>query len=768
MPVGHRRSLGATRVMPTAIQPDVPSRLRPHQQIELMLAPLDALPSLPAVVVRLIEVTGSDATHLDALVELVESDPELSAAVSVMARRVNGNARQDDVGVPEALRILGSHKARNAILSAYLYRVLMSIDVDSASTLNREAYWKHSVAVACAAELLADALGGPSAPADAFVCGLLHDIGKPALAATLPKSYARVLDAVRQQGACLLDAERAALGFDHTVAGKRLAVLWKLPRRVVESIWLHHQLPDDLPESLESPLTVRIVHLADRLVRQEGIGWSGCAQPAVGGPADCLGIKPAVLERIRRMLPSLIEQALRWITTVDLPVTALSSPATSMTKSELIRPTASLVEDRARRRPHSSGLKVLQRLSGRLGDSDTVAEVCLEVARSVRAELQVGGAIAFCFNRSGTLCYSGFCGPDGHDTRVQTINGHAIHGRLSRVRWSAPSRFAEPVLRYWGSRLVGGELLSLPVIHAGRLIGGVLVAAAVEEAAELQVGDQSAWEAAATTFGLAMSRAVAGSEADKLHEELAEANRRLHAVQARLVRDRSLGMVAKMADGAAHELNNPLAVISGRAQMLLMDTTIPPDRRKALEAIHAHSNECSQIVNDLMDYAKPPPPQAAVVSLADVVQSLRTAFLADASLQPDQLTVELHDASATVFADAAQVSDALQAILINALEAMEPGKAPRITINSRTGGSDDTVVVAIEDNGCGMSAEVLAHALDPFFSHRSAGRGRGLGLSRAYRLIEANGGVLSLESRPGQGTRVEVRLPAGMRAADAG
>ncbi|MCH7719734.1 MAG: HDOD domain-containing protein [Planctomycetes bacterium] len=762
MPVGHRRSLGATRVMPTAIQPDVPSRLRLHQQIELMLAPLDALPSLPAVVVRLIEVTGSDATHLDALVELVESNSHLSAAVAALARELGVHAGRGDVGVRESIRLLGSHRARNAILSAYLYHVLMSLDVTSASTLNREAYWKHSVAVACAAELLADALGGPSAPADVFVCGLLHDIGKPALAATLPKSYARVLDAVRQQGACLLDAERATLGFDHTVAGKRLAVLWKLPRRVVESIWLHHQLPDDLPESLESPLTVQIVHLADRLARQEGIGWSGCAQAvSVDGPADWLGIEPAVLEGIRRILPSQIEQALRWITTVDPQVAAISSPATSMTRSELIRPTASLVEDRPPGRPHSSGLQVLQRLSGRLGDSDTVAEVCLEVARSVRAELQVGGAIAFCFNRSGTLCYSGFCGPDGHDTRVQTITGRPIHGRPSRVRWSAPSRFAEPVLRCWGSRRVGGALLSLPVIHAGRLIGGVLVAATVDEAAELQVGDQSAWEAAATAFGLAMSRAVAGSEADKLHEELAEANRRLHAVQARLVRDRSLGMVAKMADGAAHELNNPLAVISGRAQMLLMDPTIPPGRRKALEAIHTHSNKCSQIVNDLMDFAKPPPPQASVVLLADVVQSLRSAFLADTSLQPDQLTVELHDVSATVYADVAQVNDALQAILVNALEAMEPGKAPRITINSRTGGSDDTVVLAIEDNGCGMSAEVLAHALDPFFSHRSAGRGRGLGLSRAYRLIEANGGVLSLESRAGQGTRVEVRLPAG-------
>ena len=590
MPVVHRRSLGATRVMPTSVQLDVSSRLIPHKQIQLMLAPLDALPSLPAVAVRLIETTGSTATDLDSLVELVESDSHLSAAVATLARQGGVHAGGERVGVREALRSLGSHRVRNAILSAYLYRVLLSIDVDSASTWDREAYWKHSVAVAWAAELLADALVRPRVPVDAFVGGLLHDIGKPALAATLPKSYARVLDVVGRQGVCILDAEQATLGLDHTVAGRRLAVLWKLPRRVVESIRLHHQLPDDLPESLESPLTVRIVHLADRLVGQEGIGCCGCAQPvSVDGPADWLGIEPAVLEGIRRMLPSRIEQALQWMTVVDPHVAASSSPATSVDSSELLRSTTLLVE----------------------------------------------------------------------------------------------------------------------------------------------------------------------------------ANRGLQAGHARRVREQALGMVATMAAGAAHELNNPLAVISGRAQLLLMDSTIPPDRRKSLEAIHAHCDKCSQIVNDLMDFAKPPPPQPSVVRVADVVQSLRSRFLADASLSPDQIAVELHDASATIFADAAQVGDALQAILINALEAVEPGKALQITINSRTGGSDDTVVVAIEDSGCGMSAEVLAHALDPFFSYRSAGRGRGLGLSRAYRLIEANGGDLSLESRPGQGTRVEIRLPVRRRVADA-
>jgi signal transduction histidine kinase len=68
--------------------------------------------------------------------------------------------------------------------------------------------------------------------------------------------------------------------------------------------------------------------------------------------------------------------------------------------------------------------------------------------------------------------------------------------------------------------------------------------------------------------------------------------------------------------------------------------------------------------------------------------------------------------------------------------------------------------VSVEDNGCGMSPDVLDHCLDPFFSHRPAGRGRGLGLSRAHSLAVANGGRLWLESTPGAGTTAFVELPA--------
>jgi signal transduction histidine kinase len=125
----------------------------------------------------------------------------------------------------------------------------------------------------------------------------------------------------------------------------------------------------------------------------------------------------------------------------------------------------------------------------------------------------------------------------------------------------------------------------------------------------------------------------------------------------------------------------------------------------------------------------------------------------------EKLTVSVSDASATVYADPNQLDEILTALVTNALEASGLETA-HLQINSPSRASDETVRILVEDNGIGMTPEVVEHAPDPFFSSRPAGRGRGLGLSRAVRLAEINGGRLWLESTPNVGTIATIELPA--------
>jgi two-component system NtrC family sensor kinase len=108
--------------------------------------------------------------------------------------------------------------------------------------------------------------------------------------------------------------------------------------------------------------------------------------------------------------------------------------------------------------------------------------------------------------------------------------------------------------------------------------------------------------------------------------------------------------------------------------------------------------------------------------------------------------------------DLLRVRHILDELVTNATASAEPGML-HLTVNCQSDPSDDCITVAVEDNGCGMTPDIQAKAFDPFFSHRPAGRARGLGLAKALRLAEGNMARLWLESEPGRGTKAYLRLP---------
>jgi signal transduction histidine kinase len=177
--------------------------------------------------------------------------------------------------------------------------------------------------------------------------------------------------------------------------------------------------------------------------------------------------------------------------------------------------------------------------------------------------------------------------------------------------------------------------------------------------------------------------------------------------------------------------------------------------------IHEQSHRLSEIITELMDFAKPAPPQLAVVDVADLIG--RSTH--DAKMMGDSAdrTVEttLTDVP-PVRVDESQVSAALGELIGNALQAIEPspGKSKGLVeIHAGYDANSGQVVLTITDNGCGMDEQTLKRAFDPFFSAKPAGRRRGMGLAKALRWIEASGGSIRLESQPGQGTRSVILLP---------
>lgn len=214
-----------------------------------------------------------------------------------------------------------------------------------------------------------------------------------------------------------------------------------------------------------------------------------------------------------------------------------------------------------------------------------------------------------------------------------------------------------------------------------------------------------------------------------------------------------LAALAELAAGAGHEMNNPLAVISGRAQLLLRSER-DPQRRRELALIHAQAMRVHEMIADLMLFARPPELRLAACDLSALV----TAVLAEVAPLAEERQVELlHCGRApTVQADAGQLAVALRAMCDNALEALTGGGRLEVSLSPVGEGAQ----IALRDNGPGIDPQVRRHLFDPFYSGRGAGRGLGIGLSKCWRIITRHGGRIEVQSEPGHGAAFLVWLPA--------
>lgn len=223
--------------------------------------------------------------------------------------------------------------------------------------------------------------------------------------------------------------------------------------------------------------------------------------------------------------------------------------------------------------------------------------------------------------------------------------------------------------------------------------------------------------------------------------------------------EKLLETIAQLAAGAAHELNNPLTVISGRAQLMIERASSSTDR-KTWKLIAEQSQRISDIITELMRFAAPAEPDFQQIS----VSALLADAIADFSSlnYPNEKAVKfdksIEGRLPDLRVDPAQVRSVLVELFDNA--ACSVRTTPYIRITAKAAPDSTQVFLQVHDSGPGMDAETLAQVFTPFFSRQRAGRRRGLGLSLAWRYVVNNHGRIWIESQPGQGTTVNVLLPA--------
>jgi two-component system, NtrC family, sensor kinase len=219
-----------------------------------------------------------------------------------------------------------------------------------------------------------------------------------------------------------------------------------------------------------------------------------------------------------------------------------------------------------------------------------------------------------------------------------------------------------------------------------------------------------------------------------------------------------LSALGQLVAGVAHELNNPLAVVMGYAQILSKHKSLEEKVKKDLLKILHESERAAKIVRNLLTFARPREPHMAVVDVNRLVaDALETREIQVHSAQVQVLRKLAPDLPATN-ADADQIEQVLANLMANAIQALDNHLGKRV-IEVTTEKRGDKIRIAVADSGPGIPLQILDRIFDPFFTTKGPGKGTGLGLSICYSIMEEHKGKIWVESEVGKGARFIAELP---------
>jgi signal transduction histidine kinase len=492
--------------------------------------------------------------------------------------------------------------------------------------------------------------------------------------------------------------ERDTFGVELPDLGRRLSERWRCDELVVDATWLHSERTGTLAWVASDAARIGYIQQACELV--EETPWS------LNRPAD-----PG-------RMPS------------DPRLKMIIAEVQSRTGVPFIAADASVHEERACRQVAILRSRLAESYRQRRRSERLLSEISRPDAAATVDEWASSAALAWCAEPEVTAARVVWKSDPG------VAKSSVIEARDGEPLALANNR--EPSL-------------IIPVRAGTRYRGELQVWSAGATAPLIDRMDQSiewrAWQA--------WSELIAASESSEQRLRLIVS---AHREQAELEEERlvslKLDALGEFAGGAGHELNNPLAVIAGRAQ-LLMARTNDAHATKSLKVIQAQVKRAHQILRDLIFVARPPEPRQRMCRPSEILRFCVKEFEEPCVARGVRLVAQLDESVPATWADFDGLRHVGEVLLRNALQATPPGG--KIQVQSVPAGS--AFVWRFIDNGHGIGPEAATHLFDPFYCGRQAGRGLGLGLPRAALIVEQGEGQLQWTSNPGVETVFSVRMP---------
>lgn len=641
----------------------------------------------------------------------------------------------------QALLLLGTDAVKNIAVSAAVFQVFGGAKGDGAFDLKR--FWRHSLSCATMARLIAQKIEY-AAPEEAFLSGLLHDIGRLVLWVNFPREYAQILKS-DPDGKNLSARERERLGVCHAEVGAWMIGQWHLQSFMADALQYHHEPTERIADAL--PL-VKIVFLANCLTMDEtgpgAVGFEVAHRLFGWSRSD---IDPLIAENLEEL-----EEAASSLG-MDIRVTeGEADPGGDQAKEiDLLRSVknVSLLQG------------TLQNLLAAYGQAS--------ILNVVRQGLQIlfnVEDVLFLIRDPETNRLWGREGTEsGKDARIRELSLSVEKRNCLAVRCLEEQRPLDSsgeehsigltIIDDQLIRLLGQEeILCLPMFAHGDPLGVIVLGTKrvqdLKRAGQLDLLNMYANQAALALY------------AENMRQR-----------QANLVQAERLAAASALARKVAHEVNNPLGIIKNYVKIFSLQLAADDPVHDQLRIISEELDRVALIVRKLSDFSEPEARQTEPVDVNALLTDLATIVRESVKIESKvNIHLDLASGLPTVFSEKNGLKQVFINLIKNAVESMSRGGNLYIatepsgrTLQERGGEGPvdcEFVKITFRDDGPGISEEMKKRLFEPFVTSKTGGHA-GLGLSVVYNIVKDLNGTITCESEPHSGTRFEIVLPVELK-----
>ncbi len=721
------------------------------------------LPTLPAILLKLLAACDNDQTPLSEIADIISKDPALSFKVLQLVNSAYYGFRYSFKGIEQAVIYLGANTIKNLAVTMSVHQVFERKRFKNIRRFNISVFWYQSLMCATLARRIAQKIGFSNVE-EAYLSGLLHDIGRMILISTFPKEHEIILLGAEDRRNTLW-AETQLLGVTHCEAGSWLVQKWKLNSMMADAIRYHHVPLEQIKEAF---LLVKIVYISNFLNENSndiGEKHETCEQLIGLDLTDLVGIIEGATEEVEQIASSLGIK-------IEMPSDVINSqPKQIITNTENSQNTATSLrqgnpsfinEDKEHQEALQEALTtriksvaLLSSLLESLVQAGDVGEIIAACEEAMSILFNIEKVLFFLADKEDVLLR-------GHTSPASSLHqmSQALTLTLQRSSSLIVKTYHDLSMTYLTDEkstvnladeqiltaLKCNAVLLVPLVADKKPVGVILLGLprAVSFLAE---SDCKLVQLVAQQVGLCL-------QLERMKEQKT----------AELDAER-MAAVSMTARKVAHEINNPLGIISNYITSMKLRLSDDEQIQNELTIIDEEIHRISSMIGQIDMFSNNPVCRFELTDVNATIEDI-IQFVKPAHLTPSEIDIAFlpDDSLPQIMTSKDTIKQIMINLIKNAAEAMNNGGS--VVVKTRqlaeAVAGKEGIEIVVADTGPGLPESVAASLYTPFVTTKQ-NEHSGLGLSIVHKTVTDLGGTISYTSSPTDGTSFSIFLPNSKR-----